>query len=436
VAVIGLARSGRAAARWLAAHGVAVYASDTGTGLPGVADELRAIGVDVATGGHDVDRIAQAAAVIVSPGVPPDAPSLEVARAAGVAIRAEVDLGARALPETRLIAVTGTNGKSTTTALISHLLTAAGTPCPAVGNIGRPLSDLALDRAAPPWAAVEVSSFQLHDAPHLAPAIGVLTNLSPDHLDRYPNPETYYADKRLLFRNAGDESIWVLNGDDPAVEQLANGVPGRCCTWRVGTPADAWYDVGGGALMVGDRRLLDRAAFPLLGDHNVQNALAAALAAQAAGADAAALAAGLTTFGGLSHRLEPVREVDGVLWINDSKATNLSSTRVALHAMTRPYVLILGGHHKGEPYTALAPLLETLCRAVVAYGEAAPLVAADLEGTVPIHVAVPFPDAVATARRLAQIGDAVLLSPACSSFDQFPNYEARGATFRTLVESL
>jgi len=433
--VVGLARSGRAAARWLAAHRVAVYASDSGTGLPGVAEELRRLGVTVETGGHDLERIARAAALIVSPGVPPDAPPLEAARAAGVAIRAEIDLGARALRATRLIAVTGTNGKSTTTALISHLVTEAGIPCPAVGNIGRPLSELAVEPAAPAWAAVEVSSFQLHDAPHLAPAVGVLTNLSPDHLDRYPNPDAYYADKRLLFRNAAPEAVWVLNGDDPVVAALAEGVRGTHRTWRTGTRANAWYDDRRRLLVLDDHPLLERTALPLLGDHNVQNALAAALAARAAGAHPEAIAAGLRTFGGLPHRLESVRETGGVLWINDSKATNVSSTAVAARAMERPFVLIMGGRHKGEPYTALAALLAPSCRAVVAYGEAAPLVSADLAAAVPVQVVVPFADAVAQAGRLARRGDAVLLSPACSSFDQFPNYEARGVAFRTLVES-
>jgi len=435
VAVLGLARTGRAATRWLRASGVRVYASDAGAGQPGVAEELAALGASVQTGGHDLARIARAVAVVVSPGVPPEAAPLRAARDAGVAVHSEVDLGTRALPTTRLIAVTGTNGKSTTTALVAHLLTAAGIPCPAVGNIGRPLIELALEAAPPAWAAVEVSSFQLHDSPGLRPTVGVLTNLAPDHLDRYPDVDAYYADKRLLFRNAEGGSVWVLNGDDPAVVSLAEGAEGRQRLWRLGRAADAWYDRARDALVLDDEPLLARTAMPLLGDHNVHNALAATLAAQAAGLAPGAIAAGLATFRGLPHRLEVVRDVAGVRWINDSKATNLASAAVGIAAMDRPFVLILGGRHKGEPYTGLAGGLDA-CRHVIAYGEAAPLVERDLATVVPVTVVPEFAEAVAAAGTHARAGEAVLLSPACSSFDQFPNYEVRGATFRSLVEAM
>jgi len=436
VAVLGLARTGRAAARWLRARGLAVYASDVGLGAPGVAEELRGVGADVQLGGHDLPRIARARAVIVSPGVPPDAPALAAARAAGVPVHSEIDLGVRALAGTRLVVVTGTNGKSTTTALVAHLLTTAGPACPAVGNIGRPLIELALAAAPPAWAAVEVSSFQLHDSPALDPAVGVLTNLAPDHLDRYPSTEAYYADKRLLFRNAGPASVWVLNGDDPAVRSLAEGVAGARRTWRVTAAADAWYDHAAAALVLDGAPLLPRADLPLLGDHNVHNALAAALAARAAGAAPEAIAEGLRSFRGLPHRLERIREVAGVVWINDSKATNVASAAVALRAMDRPYVAILGGRHKGEPYTALGALLGDRCRGIVAYGEAAPLVHADLAGAAAVTVVPVFADAVAAAATRTRPGDAVVLTPACSSFDQFANYEERGATFRRLVEAM
>jgi UDP-N-acetylmuramoylalanine--D-glutamate ligase len=436
IAVLGLARTGRAAARWLRAQGLGVYASDVGPGAPGVAEELAGLGAAVQTHGHDLARIARASAVVASPGVPPEAPPLAAARAAGVPVHSEIDLGARALPGTRLIAITGTNGKSTTTALIAHLLTSAGQPCPAVGNIGRPLIELALGSTPPGWAAVEVSSFQLHDSPALSPAVGVLTNLAPDHLDRYPTADAYYADKRLLFRNAGPATVWVLNGDDPAVLGLAKGAAGQRRLWRVAEPADAWYDRRADALVLDGTPLLPRADLPLLGDHNVHNALAAALAACAAGGEPAAIADGLRSFRGLPHRLERVREVGGVAWINDSKATNVASTAVALRAMDRPYVAILGGRHKGEPYTVLGPLLGAGCRGIVAYGEAASLVEADLGGATAVTVAPVFADAVAAAGARARPGDAVLLTPACSSFDQFANYEERGATFRRLVEAM
>jgi UDP-N-acetylmuramoylalanine--D-glutamate ligase len=439
VAVLGIARSGLAAGRWLRAQGLTVYASDAGPGRAGAADALRAEGAAVDTGRHDLDRITRAAVVIVSPGVPPDAPPLVAARAAGVPIRSEIDLGAAALPGTRLAVVTGTNGKSTTTALVAHLLTEGGLPCPAVGNIGRPLIELALESDPPAWASVEVSSFQLHDSPALDPAVGVLTNLAPDHLDRYPDAGAYYADKRLLFRNAGRDSIWVLNGDDPAVLELADGAAGTRRLWRTSGRADAWFDRAASRLVLDGEALLARDAVPLLGDHNVENALAAALVARAAGIPHDRIARGLTGFRGLAHRLETVRTVDGVVWINDSKATNVASTVVGVRAMDRPFVLLLGGKHKGQPYSPLITQMTQMpriCRGVIAYGESAPLIEADLRESVRLVRVETLADAVAQAGKWARAGDAVLLSPACSSFDQFANYEERGARFRALVQAL
>jgi len=201
-------------------------------------------------------------------------------------------------------------------------------------------------------------------------------------------------------------------------------------------PADGWYDAAARRLQLGRDALLARAELGLLGDHNVANALAAALAVREAGVTPALIGQGLRSFRALPHRLEPVREVGGVRWINDSKATNIASTVVAVDAMDRPFVLLLGGRHKGEPYTRLAALLREKCRLVIAYGEAGPLVAQDLGGQVPLERGTTFEDVVARARRAAQPGDAVLLSPACSSYDMFKNYEERGATFRKLVEQM
>jgi len=441
VAVVGLGRSGVAAARLLAREGARVYASDASDHPDGAAAiaQLRGLtGVEVEVGRHDLDKIRAAVAVILSPGVPPDAPPVDAARAAGVPILSEIDLGFRALERsgTRCIAITGTNGKTTTTALVAHLLQAAGVPAAAAGNIGRPLADIAVSGERYQWLAVEVSSFQLHDSPHFVPEIGVLTNLAPDHLDRYPSVEAYYADKQLLFKNAADRHVWVLNADDPAVLDLAARARGRRVLFSLERPADGWYEPKGRLLRLGDTHLLLRDELRLLGDHNVANALAAALAVRETGVAPGAIGAGLRSFTPLPHRLEPVREVGGVLWINDSKATNVASTVVAVEAMSRPFVLLLGGRHKGEPYTRLAPLLRDACRLVIAYGEAGPIVAQDLAGRAPLERGATFEDVVARARRAARPGDAVLLSPACSSYDMFKNYEERGATFRRLVESL
>ncbi len=437
VAVIGLGKSGVAAALLLRDYGVSAYASDIGTGptFDAWAARLSAAGVTVHLGGHDLDRIARAVAVVVAPGVPPDAPPLEAARRAGLPVHAEIDIGFLALRGTRCIGITGTNGKTTTTSLISHVMVAAGVRAETAGNIGRPLCDVA--RSAPPdWLALELSSFQLHDTPNLKPAVGVLTNLAPNHLDRYHSLEEYYGDKALLFRNADEGAITVSNADDPAVQEMVRPVPGRHLRFSVRTRADGWYDRGARRLMLGSTALLPRDELPLLGDHNIANALTAALAAGAAGCAPEGIARGLRTFKAIPHRVEPIREVDGVLWINDSKSTNVTSTEVAVAALDRPFVLLLGGRHKGEPYTRLAGPLKERCRAVVAYGESGPIVVQDLKGAIEVVPAGSFEEVITTARRLARPGDAVLLSPACSSYDMFRNYEERGERFRQAVEAL
>ncbi|MEP7175471.1 MAG: UDP-N-acetylmuramoyl-L-alanine--D-glutamate ligase [Gemmatimonadales bacterium] len=438
VAVVGLGKSGAAATRLLRRERLPVYASDTGTGpaYDAWAADLRGLGATVDLGGHDLARIGRAAAVVVAPGVPPDVAPLAAARAAGVEIYAETDIGFLGLGATRCVGITGTNGKTTTTSLIAHALAAGGIRAETAGNIGRPLSEVALAADPPAWLALELSSFQLHDTPHLRPAIGVLTNLAPNHLDRYHSLAEYYGDKARLFRNADAESVWISNADDDAVQAMVAPIPGTHVRFSIQRRADGWYDRSGGRLMLADRPLLPRSELPLLGNHNVANALAAALAAAAAGGEAGRIAAGLRTFRAIPHRVEPVREVEGVLWVNDSKSTNITSTEVAIAALDRPFVLLVGGRHKGEPYTRLAGLLGTRCRAVVAYGEAGPQVIRDLGDRVPVVPAGDFASVLTTARGLARRGDAVLLSPACSSYDMFRNYEERGERVRAAVEAM
>ena len=443
VAVVGLGRSGSAVARLLRREHATVYASDGAAhdDTLAVVNDLRAIGVDAVAGAHDLDRIGRSALVVASPGVPPSAPPLARARDAGVPVVSEVEVALAFLPNTRFIAVTGTNGKTTVTALVGHLLGALGATSVAAGNIGMPLSDVALAPEAPDWVALELSSFQLHDTPGIAPAVGVLLNLAPDHLDRYASVDNYYADKMRLFANATERSMWVTNADDAEVRSRTSGVPGTHLAFSLrDARAAAHWIRPAAALMLEQQAWLPRRDMPLLGDHNVANVLAATLAV--ASADVSfrapgareALAAGVRTFEGMPHRLEIVAEVDGVQWINDSKATNVSSARVAIEGMTRPVVALLGGRHKGEPYVALRDALQRHARLVIAYGDAAPLIEADLRGHVPlVRLGSSFPDVIARARAAAMTGDAVLLSPACSSYDMFDNYEARGTAFRRLA---
>ena len=445
VAVVGLARSGRAVSALLARSGATVYASDAGAGasLDAAAAALRGDGVAVQLGGHDLDRIRRASLVVVSPGVPPDAPPLRAAVEAGVPVVSEVEIALRMLPELRYVAITGTNGKTTTTALTAHLMQGLGLRAVAAGNIGTPLSELAMSQAAPDWAALEVSSFQLHDTPGIAPVVGMLTNLSANHLDRYTGVEEYYGDKARLFRNATAASAWVTNADDADVRTMVADVAGLQTTFSITGRADAWYDREHDRLMLLGVPLLARSELSLLGDHNVANALAAALAVALAEPthrrrDAIqGMGEALRTFGALEHRIEPVADVGGVAWINDSKSTNVASTLVALRGMRRPTVLLLGGKHKGEPYTALADEIRRTVKRVIAYGEAAPLVEGDLAGVGAVErLGSDFDAVIAAARNAAARGDAVLLSPACSSYDMFDNYEQRGREFKRRVLAL
>lgn len=443
VAVIGLGRSGDAASRLLRARQATVYASDSGrsSSIEGAANGLRGLGADVQVGGHDLARISRASLVVTSPGVPTDGASLAAARRANVPIISEVELALSMMPGVRYIAVTGTNGKTTVTSLVGHLLRSLGLETEIAGNIGRPLSEVALHGRPPDWIALEISSYQLHDTPSIAPAVGVLTNLSPDHLDRYQEVAAYYGDKALLFRNATPESKWVVNADDTTAVDMARGAPGYLMRFSgEGRLSDAFYDRQHGQLIMLDEPLIRRAELPLLGDHNVGNALAAALAV--ACADTAhtsinarrRIGAGLRSLAPLAHRLETVTEVGGVLWINDSKATNVAAAKVGIAAMTRPTVLLLGGRHAGEPYSDLAEPIRKRCKAVLAYGESADMIQRDLASVVPVQkVPGKFTEVIDRARDLAVAGDCVLLSPACKSFDMFEDYEDRGKTFARLV---
>ncbi len=468
VAVIGLAASGSSAVRLLRRIGFAVYASDQSSSSSTLAsaDAMRALGAVVDTGTHDVGRIRNAAFVVVSPGVPPEAVPLVSARAVGVPIVSEIELALRLMPALRTVAVTGTNGKTTTTALIGHLLRALGHDAVDAGNIGLPLADVAIKEARPAWAALELSSFQLHDTPGLQPDVGVLTTLSADHLDRYPSVEAYFADKARLFANATSSSRWVVSADSPLVEEMVRGVAGSVFTFSVRTQAHAWFDRDAQRLMLGAHPLMPRADVPLLGDHNVANVLAAALAVSHADAShtseaaRAIMAKAIAGFTALPHRLQPVAEVNDVLWINDSKATNVDSTLVALEGMTRPTILLLGGRHKGESYTALAAPIARCAKAVLCYGEAGEQAARELrdalrEQTTPERTryrteptidasgahtdrvewlrGADFAAVVARARALSAPGDAILLSPACSSYDMFNNYVERGEAFAAMA---
>ncbi|MGD8729377.1 MAG: UDP-N-acetylmuramoyl-L-alanine--D-glutamate ligase [Gemmatimonadota bacterium] len=446
VAVIGLGVSGVAAARLAFAKGGDVYVSDSSTqaSTAARAADLRSSGIAVELGGHDLDRVARAGIVVVSPGIPPDAPVLRALRERGVRWISEPELAVR-FYSGQLIAVTGTNGKTTTTLLITHLLREAGMRAAAGGNVGGGLaptaSDLALLDEVPDWYVLEMSSFQLAGVETFRPDVGVVTNLSPDHLDYYPDVEAYFADKARLFANAEPGSQWVLPVGDEAVAELAGEAPGERHFFggsrESGSEAwvedDAlWVEIGAAAEL-----LLDVADFPLLGAHNVSNALAAALVASLAGVSAEDLGRGLASARPLPHRMEPVAETAGVLWVNDSKATNVAASVSALRSADRPVVLLLGGKDKGEAFAPLAAEIPGRVRRVLAYGAAGERIAREVgDATVVELLGSDFRAVVSRADEVAEDGDMVLLSPACSSYDMFESYEDRGRAFASLIEEL
>ena len=453
VAILGLGASGDAAARLALEKGEMVYVSDlqTDPGTVGRARDLRALGAGVDLGTHDVARIASAGVVVVSPGIPPRAPVLRQLDALGVHPVSEPEFAARYY-QGPLIGVTGTNGKTTTAALIAHVMEASGISAALGGNVGTELapaaSALALLDPPPEWYVLELSSFQLAGIRDLTPAIGVVTSLAPDHLDRYDTLEDYYGDKARLFQNASPGSFWVLNAEVEAVRRLPGDAPGVRCWFALdedripgeGRRAPAAFIRDGSLVLRGvrDEPILREDQLPILGRHNTLNALAAGLTARLAGASLGGIRQGLQSFRPLPHRMEPVAEEDGVLWVNDSKATNVEATRGALESLQRTVVVILGGKDKGEDYASLAPALGARARAVVLYGAAARrmaenLVDAGLDSERIVSIGGGFDQAVASARHHAHPGDLVLLSPACSSFDAFSDYRARGERFAQLA---
>lgn len=445
IGILGLARSGRAAAELALAKGIGVYAADAAdtAELRAGAGELGSRGADVEIGSIDVEKLLRVDALVVSPGIPPQTPPLNDPRLARVQRISEVEFAFRFL-NSRVIAITGTNGKSTTTAWVAHLLNSGGINAVVAGNIGNALSNVAIQDVQPAWVVVEVSSFQLADIDQFAPNIGALTNLAPDHLDRYTTVEAYYADKKKLFKHSSIDTIWVLNGDDPEVLALAADVQGRRLFFKLegelqeGEHGAFINDNGDLALKVDLLRfpLVHKSELKILGKHNQANALAAALIAIGTGVPLPALKEGLRTFTGLPHRLQVVSNAGGVTWINDSKATNVASASVALASVTQPTILLLGGRHKGEPYTELLPNMGNVKR-VLAFGEAAPIIIEDLAGKIAVeHASGDFAAVMARAAAVAQPGDAVLLSPACSSFDMFRNYEERGNAFTELAQQV
>lgn len=419
VLVVGLGRSGVAACKLLRRLGAAVQAVDRRNrrSLSAVKD-LQSSSVRIHAGRDRFDP-ARFDLIIVSPGVPWDHPDLTRARENGVPVMPEFELGWRSCRPRLTVAVTGTNGKTTTTALLGHLFKKAGRRTVVAGNIGPPVSAVAGRVRPSDILVLELSSYQLEAHSGFRPDIGVWLNLTSDHLGRHRTMAAYARIKSRLFANATRREWAVLNRRDRWCRRAARDIPARVI----------WFPSPKITPLLRD--------FSLPGAHNRENAFAAATAARCAGLPAAAIRAGLRSFRGVPHRLQTVRRARGVTWINDSKATNVDSTRVALDAASGPVLLILGGEHKGAPYTGLAPAMRRAgVRRVFAIGEAASLIVKDLGKRFPVHVARTLSEAVRLAAAEARAGDSVLLSPACASFDQFKDFEERGRRFVALVKAL
>jgi UDP-N-acetylmuramoylalanine--D-glutamate ligase len=446
--VVGMARSGVAAAEFLLGRGARVVATDRkpAAELPPEVTGLKRKGAKLALGSHDAAPFAGADLVVVSPGVPWDLPELVAARRAGASVMAELELGYRCLEGT-VAAVTGTKGKSTTTAALGAMLKETGRDVRVGGNIGQAVTGLVEGSTPETIFVLEVSSFQLEGTEAFHPQVAVFLNLSPDHLDRHASYEEYAEAKARIFRNQTVDDWAVVNADDPSVLALARRGRAQMLPFypRPGVTlpderrgASAYFAEEQAQLR---RRgavesLFPRSAVRLPGAHLAGDLLAAAAAARLLGASAEAVESAVREFRGVEHVLERVAEIGGVAFFNDSKATNVESARKSIEAFPGPLLVVMGGRYKGGDFHELAPALAARGKAVLAIGEARDRIVAALGPTLPVMPCASLAEAVDRAWAEAAPGDTVLLAPACSSFDMFEDYAARGRAFKDEVRRL
>jgi UDP-N-acetylmuramoylalanine--D-glutamate ligase len=443
VLVVGLGKSGMAAALFLRDKGARVTVSDARSmaalenEIPGLLDA----GIMVEAGGHGLLTFRRQDLIVVSPGVPYDTPELKQVRAFGLPIIGELELASRYL-QGKVVAITGSNGKTTTTSLLGKIFADAGGPTLVGGNIGVPVIDL-VPQSTPETASVlEVSSFQLETIDEFHPQIAVVLNITPDHLDRHGTFENYAAMKTRITENQTADDFLVLNGEDPPTQLVAAKTKAQIFWFSGRRPIKQGAFVHGESVLFIPREgakaepILPVAGIPLKGAHNVENVLAAVCAARLAGIPAESIRASVASFKAVEHRLEFVAAVREVEFYNDSKATNVDATKKALEAFPRGVHLILGGKDKNSDYAELSDLLRERCKTVYTIGSAAEKIERHLAGVVKIVSAGTLDEAVRKAAQDAVAGDVVLLAPACSSFDQFENYEQRGRVFKELVKQL
>jgi UDP-N-acetylmuramoylalanine--D-glutamate ligase len=438
VVVAGAARSGIAAAQLLARRGATVTLSDVRASLP-ESPELEAAGITLELGGHGLQTFASADLIVMSPGVPAGQPVIEAARAAGASVIGELELASRWLAG-RIVAITGTKGKSTTTTLAGRMLSAGGLEVLVGGNIGNALSAQVDQSTASTIHVIEASSFQLEGIDTFHPWIAVLLNFSPDHLDRHASVEEYAAAKGRIFENQSESDWVVLNADDPASLDIARTARAQRLLVSMRDGLAEGICIENGSIVRRARgqsvALVPLASVRLLGRHLLSDVLAAAAIADLAGVAPAAMTAAVEGFTGLEHALEPVAQIGGVQFVNDSKATNIEAARRAIESFGPGLVVILGGRFKGGEFGDLADGLASRGATVVAIGESRELIAQALGSRVSVQDAADMTSAVRQAFALAAPGGTVLLAPACSSFDMFRDYAERGRVFKQETRKL
>ncbi len=438
VVVVGAARSGVAAADLLVRRGAQVVLTDLKPALP-PETTARLTGVALELGSHRTDTLRGADLVVLSPGVPVQQPDVAEARRAGVEVIGEIELASRWL-RGRTIAVTGTKGKSTTTTLVGRMLEAAGRRAPVGGNIGTPLSAQVEDSTPETLHVVEVSSFQLQATTSFHPWVAALLNFSPDHLDRHSSVDEYAAAKLRVFANQQADDWAVINADDASVLAMTQDLRARCLGYALDAPLDEGVVLSERDIVyrspAGEEPLVPVSAVKLVGRHLLSDVAAAAAIARIGGATPEAMTRAVEGFTGLEQALELAGEVSGVRFYNDSKATNVASARRAIESFERNVVIILGGRFKGGDLSELRDPVRARGRAVVAIGEARPLLRAALDGVVPFVEAGSMADAVRIAFAAARPDAIVLLAPACASFDMFADYAERGRVFKQEVARL
>jgi UDP-N-acetylmuramoylalanine--D-glutamate ligase len=440
VLVVGLARTGVATALFCAARGARVTATESRdeVAIGDPVAKLRAAGVTLELGGHQDKTFVEQDLIVPSPGVPADFPQLIAARKAAVKIWSEIELAYQFL-QGSIVGITGSNGKTTTTALIEHILRGAGLPTMLAGNIGTPLISVVDQAKKNTVTVVELSSFQLELIDTFRPNVGLFLNLTPDHLDRHHTLKAYGDAKARIFVNQTADDAAIINADDAAAAAYAPSKPQVYWFSRKQRVAQGAYLRGEEVVLRidgEDHTVLRRGEIPLAGAHNLENVLAATIATKLAGAAVPVIAAGVRSFAGVEHRLEFVAEIKGVRYYNDSKATNVDATLKALDAFPGRILIILGGKDKGSDYKALQQPLREKSILALLIGAAAEKIEKEIAGSVAIERAGTLDRAVETAARTARPGDTVLLAPACASFDQFENYEQRGHIFKELVHGL